>query len=300
MVRLEKDVPDDCLFSTLITDEADLQSAEILVKSKHAFAGAFSKSPMQVYSTIEVGDAFCDFPEVTVVVIREPDTLTGCLFGSKVFACSLAEEAARMGARTLIWIDPACLLLRPPLSFRLSAPHKVAFRPVHIMNIGQPSGEPVNDFWRQLYLITGNRIPSFSLQSFVDAKEIFPYFNNHCFSLDPSFGLCSKWLSTLERLWNDETFKPLVSDSPHRLFLFQAVLSAIITSLLDQEEILLLPPDYSYPYHLQAAIPVEKRTMLLNELTCVVYEEESLHPINLHGIGVNEPLTTWLSRHIKI
>jgi len=62
-------------------------------------------------------------------------------------------------------------------------------------------------------------------------------------------------MATLEELWIDETFKSYLTDSLHRIFLFQAVLSAVITSSLNWEEIRLLTPDYSYPYHLRAKIP---------------------------------------------
>lgn len=268
--------------------------------SKRAFAGGLSSSPALVYTLVEVGDTFSEFPEVSVAGIHHPASLAGCLFSAKVLACKLAEEAAHQAGKVMIWIDPACLLLRPPMQFLLTPPHKAAFRPVHITNVGQPAGQPLSGFWQQIYQATGNRIPDYTLQSHVDAREILPYFNTHCFSLDPSQELCSKWMATLEELWIDETFKSHLTDSLHRIFLFQAVLSAVITSFLNQEEIRLLTPDYSYPYHLQAKIPSEKRVKRLNELTCAAYEDESIHPDNLREIEVIEPLASWLREQVGI
>ena len=79
-----------------------------------------------------------------------------------------------------------------------------------------------------------------------------------------------------------------------RLFLFQAVLSALLTTRLKKEEILILPPDYIYPYHLQSSISPSKRMMRMNDLTCLVYEDVELDPEQLTDISIDEPLFTWL------
>lgn len=300
MVNSESATGDDGLFATLVTDEKDLISAVLLVNSKRAFAGPLSSSSFQIYSTIEVENVFSSIEEIKTVFLMPPKTLAGCLFGAKVFACKEAEAAAHQMGKTLIWIDPACLLVGSPMRFILSFPYKAAFRPVHITNVGQPVSEPLSGYWRQIYSATGNRVPNYSLQSFIESEEILPYFNTHCFSLDPSLGLCSKWMATLEQLLTDKTFTLHLSNSLHGIFLFQAVLSAVITANLNQDEICLLPPDYSYPYHLQERIPPDKRVNRLNELTCVVYEEESIHPGNLRGIEVIEPLASWLKEQVSI
>jgi hypothetical protein len=51
---------------------------------------------------------------------------------------------------------------------------------------------------------------------------------------------------------------------------------------------------------LQAKIPPEKQAKRLEELTCVVYEEESIHPHNLRDIEVIEPLKSWLRAHAAV
>jgi hypothetical protein len=299
MVRSVFDSSDECFFATLVTDESELRSAVLLVESKRAFAGALSGSCFLVFTTIEVGEAFSDFPEAGIFVIESPDKLAGCLFGEKVSACQLAEEKAQIAGKTLIWIDPCCLLLRQPSEFLIKPSYKAAFPPVHITNVGQRVHEPLSEYWRKIYEATGNQLPDFSIESFIDGEEILPYFNSHCFSLDPSIGLCANWLMTLEKTWNDPGQSYLL-DNSHRVFLFQAVLSAVVTSQLHRDEIRILSPDYSYPYHLQAKVPSEKRVQWMNELTCVVYEEESLHPGGLRGLKVDEPLASWLNENVKV
>ena len=71
-------------------------------------------------------------------------------FAGKVCASAQAEELATPGVRSLIWIDPACLIVRPPLLFDLGQSFDAAVRPVHIRNVGLPPGEPLNGFWKKI------------------------------------------------------------------------------------------------------------------------------------------------------
>jgi hypothetical protein len=294
----QKDISTQCLFATLVTDQKELDSTILLIKSKRAFSGSFSNSLMRVYTTIDPGNAFSGFAEVSTVKITPPETLSGCLFATKVAACRQAEADAREFGKTLIWIDPVCLLLQPPMEFLLSTPKKAAFRPVHISNIGQSADESLNDYWQYIYGHTGCHVPDFYVESFVDEKKLLPYFNSHCFSLDSSLNICETWMTKLETLWQEESLKTYLLDVPQRIFLFQAVMSAVITNSLKWDEIHILPPEYSYPYHLQSRVPPSKRIDCLNDITCVVYEEESIHPDDLQGIHVQEPLTSWLKENL--
>ena len=107
-------------------------------------------------------------------------------------------------------------------------------------------------------------------------------------------------MSKLEEIWKDKPFIQSLVEPAQRIFLFQAVLSAIITSKLTQDEIRILSLDYSYPYHMQQKIPPAKQAGRINELTCVVYEEESIHPDDLINIRVDEPLSSWLRDNLNL
>lgn len=290
---------DQALFATLITDPAELDAAILLIESKRAFAGALAFSTFLVYSTIDAGNSLNNYPEVQIEHLETPEILHKCPFGSKVFACSLAEKEAFQQKQTLIWIDPICLLLCPPLELLLQPPVKAAFRPVHIANIGQPVDEPLNHFWKSIFLRTGFPLSDFSLESYVDGRILLPYFNSHCFSLDPSIGICGDWVCVLQEILSDSSFAQHLAITPYRIFLFQAVLSGVILSKLTQSEIRILPADYSYPYHLQKDIPAAKRAERLEDTTCFVYEEKSPHPQDLTDIQVAGHLADWLRAHIR-
>ena len=82
-----------------------------------------------------------------------------------------------------------------------------------------------------------------------------------------------------------------------RLFLQQVIFSSLAACTFGETKIRVLPPDYSYPYHLQDKIPEPSKIYSLNKLTHVVYEECSMHPANLKIIDVDEPLTSWLREY---
>jgi hypothetical protein len=79
-------------------------------------------------------------------------------------------------------------------------------------------------------------------------------------------------------------------DTLHRVFLHQAVLSTLVAEELGQEEIRLLPPEYSYPLHMHDQLPPERRARTLNDLVCAAYEEA----IPIDGLPIAEPLRSWL------
>jgi len=82
-----------------------------------------------------------------------------------------------------------------------------------------------------------------------------------------------------------------------QIFLFQAILSALLATALDPKRIRILPPTYNYPYNLHASVPPDRRTQSLNDLMCFTYEERSINPSEMTDIGIREPLKSWLATH---
>lgn len=295
-------LPNRAVFATLVTDNSELKAARMLINSKHTFAGALAGEPFLVYSTFKPDNRPVDFAEnAALIQLSIPETLSGYLFGSKVFACYQAEEFARDKAKSIIWMDPAGIILRPPVDFLLENQYTAAFRPVHIRNIGQLVDKPLSGYWAYIYEKTGNRIPEFRVNSFVDSKEIYPYFNTHCFSIDPDLGLCRRWVNIMQELICDSGFQQnYCTEGLFRVFLHQAIMSALVTNELNENELKILPHDYSYPYHLQKDIPEEKRAKVMNNLTCMVYENLTLDPEQIEDIEIEEPLYSWLKGQLSL
>lgn len=88
-------------------------------------------------------------------------------------------------------IDPVCLLLQQPNCFLIGETYPAAFRPVHLRNIGQPGNLPLDNYWKRIFELTFGLLSAYTIYSFADDQELLPYFNTHCFSLNPQAQICS-------------------------------------------------------------------------------------------------------------
>ena len=80
-----------------------------------------------------------------------------------------------------------------------------------------------------------------------------------------------------------------------KIFFHQAVFSCVVCSMLKPDEISFLPMSCGYPLDLQAKIPVEKKIIKLNDLSCAITEHLwDKNPKWMDDFTVEEPLKTWL------
>jgi hypothetical protein len=155
----------------------------------------------------------------------------------------------------------------------------------------------MDGFWRRVYQAVGMGQTAFHVESFVDSETIRPYFNTHCFSVNPSLGLLRSWWNHFKALASDQEFQAgACRDELHRIFLHQAVLSALFTKSLDWKRIRLLPGEYSYPVHLHQGVPQARRLPALNSVVCAAYEESD----DLTALDAREPLKQWLLERLRI
>lgn len=288
---------DSCLFLTLVSTVEECRAACLLIDSLRSFGGAPGQGPILVFAA-DPEVVPCDSllsPGVRIVPLAMPKSLQDYPLADKTCACAQAEALAGPGTRSLVWLDAKCLFLKPPELLDLSPTFDIALRPVHIRNIGLPKEAPLDDFWRRIYTAAGLTDTSLTVESFVDCRRIRAYFNTHITAVNPQLGLFRRWQETLTALVEDRDFQSgPCRDDLHRIFLHQAVLSALIAATVEPARIRILPPDYSYPYNLQARVPPERRARTLNELTCAVYEGRDLDPARVTDIEIREPLRSWL------
>ena len=276
--------------------------ARLMIQSLRSFGGSLSESPVWILlrnrykpELSEFHGRSGDLGEVHLTPLVTEEPYKNYFLVDKVFACAQAEEVLHDEDFTLTWISPDSLVIKPPLLFDLNDDIRASFRPVHIRNIGSLLTDPVDCYWKKIYEIIGVNEISFSVESFVDQEEIRPYFNTHAFSIDPSLWICQRWLEFFKELVSDSRFQAEnCSDELHKIFLHQAVLSALVTKELGSSRIRVLPADYSYPLHLNEEVQINHRPRFLNDLTHLVYEEVSPHPVHLKNIEVLEPLRSWL------
>jgi len=289
------------VFVTAISHPAQLAPLRLLIQSLQSFGGSLSACPVWVYCADPQLCSSASFPppQVEYILLEIPTCVKAYPFGNKVAACAAAESLAGPETNALIWIDPDCLVIQPPQLFDLEPGIEAAFRPVHIGNVGLPASEPLDPFWQGIYAAVGVSDLSSTVTSFVDNQILRPYFNTHAFSINPALGLLTRWYALFQHLIAHQPFQQTAcADERHQIFLFQALLSALVAASLAPDQIRILPPTYNYPYNLHARVPVNLRPAALNHLVCLTYEGRTIHPGLVTDIQINLPLRAWLSERL--
>jgi hypothetical protein len=294
-------IMDQTMFLTLVRTTSERSCARILIDSIRSFGGVLSHCPIWLFEA-NPQRAPCDSlggMDVQVFSLSVPDPVRHYYFADKVYACAQAEEMVTPRVQSLIWIDPVCLIIRPPLLFDLGQSFDAAVRPVHIRNVGLAPTEPLDGFWKKICETVGVHDIQTTVETFVDAQRIRSYFNSHAFAINPSKDLLRRWFECFEALVCDEEYqKDTCQDERHQIFLHQAVWSALLVTRLGPKRVRVLPPDYNYPYNLHQSVPPDRRASALNDLVCIAYEDRSLDPNLVDDIDIRNPLRSWLSAHI--
>jgi hypothetical protein len=289
---------------SIVGSPAEERHVRFLIESLRAFGGELRDSPWLVFlpDPDAVPGACEGLAGVDLVPLAVDLAFRRQHFASKVHACAAAEEmcASDDGSSvgSLVWMNSGCLVARPPNLLSLEPPFEAAMRAVHIRNVGSPATEPPDEFWSEIYRTVGIEAPGISVESFVDRETIRPYFNTHLFSVDPSKGLLRRWLSLWKKMIADTAFVVgPCADEDHRVLLHQAILSALVTPLVETGRLSELPPPYSYPLHFHDRVPDDRRPATLDEVVCPVYEGSFRYPDSLNGLSAPEPLASWLREH---
>ena len=287
------------VFITAACTPCGRERAGWLIDSLRAFGGSLSQNPVWLFEADPRAECHHLAQHgLTVIPIQVPEAIKPALFSEKVFACAQAEAMAGPQVGSLVWIDPGCLVVNPPVLYELGADFDAAFRPVHIQNVGLRVDEPLDAFWQGIYAEVGMPDVSTTVQSFVDQWVLRAYYNSHAFAVNPALGILGRWLEHFQRLVSDAAFQQAAcQDDAHQIFLFQALLSALVTKEVNPARLRILPPEYNYPFNLQERVPAEHRARVLNDAVTFAYEDRSLNPAEITDIMVEEPLRSWLAAH---
>jgi hypothetical protein len=135
----------------------------------------------------------------------------------------------------------------------------------------------------------------YTIESFADGQTLRPYFNTHCFALNPAAGLARSWWAQFKAMVADHAFQAgPCRNEIHKIFLHQAILSTLVARQLPRERVRLLPPEYNFPLNLLDEMPAELQPATLNSLVNAVYEEA----FPWGGIEIEEPLHSWLRQRL--
>jgi hypothetical protein len=288
----------DTFFLTTTAEDTD-SKVILLVESLRDFGGEMADSLFGIFTAIPRLPRGLENERTHIFPLKVPPPVMKYPFGMKVAACAQAEQLVPAGVCTLIWIDPSCLVVKPPVLFELGSEFDAAFRPVHIRNIGLSPSEPLDAFWQGIYAALGVNDITTTVTSFIDGQCLRTYINSHAFSVNPALGLMHQWYELFQRLITDQHFQNAAcSDERHQIFLFQSILSALVATSLEPRRMRILPPTYNYPYNLHERAPIDRRAVALDNLVCFTYEDRSIHPSALTDIKLSQPLRAWLESRL--
>jgi hypothetical protein len=289
------------VFLSSARSPAELPALRLLIESLRTFGGVMDGYPVWIFAVEceeEIRRGLAGL-RVEVIPLPVPEPVGRYPFGAKVLACARADARAQAGIRSLVWLDPECLVVQPPVLFSLEDRYDAALRPVHIQNAGSGLSDPLDEVWKGVYTALGIGDVVREVESFVDRRSLRAYYNSHGLSVNPARGLFRRWQEVFGRLIRDEAFQATAcQDAVHRIFLFQAAFSALIASSLEERRIRLLPPTYNYPYNLQQRVPEERRAAALNDLVCFTYEGRDLQPDAVTDVEIRPPLRSWLEARL--
>lgn len=286
---------------TFMSAPGQERSIEALVQSVRKWGGPYRDSRIYVVST-----DFEEFPGhslklegVEVLPLEmDPAFLTYPL-AFKAFAAAQVETRVKGTVSTLIWLDPGAMVLNPLEPLDLAGRHDAAVRPVTLANtIAMPPQTPPDEFWKPIYGETGldyTKLPT--IETVVGSTKIQPYYNCESFSFNPGLGIAAEWARLLTGRLKDERYQKDVCTTPlRRLFLHQAVLSAVLTARIAPDRIKALPLAAGYPFTQHSRVPMSQKAASLNNVTVAIFDTTwDTNPGWMKIVPIEEPLKSWLA-----
>ena len=289
--------------SIVFPDQFSETNSYLFVKSVRDFAGALSTSRILLfYPEIQkqLSQTFSDrmsnlnvelIPfELDLEVLRFP-------FTAHAQAAALAESMSLGKSRILAWLANNTIFLREPKEFLLPDSISLGYRPVHHTLLGLRYNEPLDPFWTYIYEICN--VPEekvFPMKPHVEDFLIRPYFNAGILISQPEKHLFEKWRTKFLNTYSDNEFQEFYKkDNRYAIFVHQAILSAVILSAYQKEDVLELPSLYNYPVHLFNEDRTKERPAIIDD--CITFRHEGFYKDVDWRVKMpaKESLKQWLS-----
>jgi len=297
-------LPSTVAITTCVTDPTQVRNAALLVASLRRFGGPLADAPVVVGVDEPVREPAraLEQPGVRLVPLELPTEARSYPYAYKAYAAARAEALVADSADTLIWLDAEIVVLGSPTALLLDAEHAVAMRPVYLRNaIGLAPDQPVDAFWAAI--LADNHLKAAQLpvvETEVDGQKVRGYFNCGAIAVRPSLGLFREWARQMStRLADADYQRTACADGLHRVFLHQAVLSAIIVARTEPGQWRRLPRECGYPLHLHSQLPADRRVTRLADLSIVLHENVIDQPGAFDGIEIGRELRAFLDDQLR-
>jgi hypothetical protein len=288
------------VIATYVSDRLQVSHALCLIRSLRENGGKYHDSEVFIVNTCP--DLYlCGLDNLEGVRVMDsdmPHEYYSYPLAVKPFAAAQTERLVKGRDVTLAWFDPETIILSPPGGLQIKGKIKAVVQPVFLTNnISLLPGEPLNDFWNGIYGKTGVRYDDIPVvKSLIDGRNILAYYNCEIFSVNPADGICEQWAEIMDDLLSDRAFAfGICSTDRQKIFLHQAVLSAVIVSKAGKKGTGALDLRYGYPLHQHEKIPSDMEIPRLDNISCAILEDLwERNPSWMKDLIVSEPLKSRL------
>lgn len=291
-------------FALSVSTPTQEKNADLLVESIRTFGGEYANAPVYVVVKDSIDTPCKTIKSKGNVFIRthKYNQNINFYFAEKVYACAQIEEEVKNTVKNLVWLDNEVLVFSQPSKLILNAPYKIGIRPVFLHNgISCYANTKPNAYWNNIFNHTGvNPVKIPVVETAIDEKKIFAYYNCQVVSVNPKVGIFREWAKKFDEILADSNYMQTAMPTAwHQFFLHQAILSAIITSKIPEKEIFTLPSTYNYSLNTHFDYPKNKQAKKINDLTIIIHELTlTNHPDWVELYGVQNPLKDWLNQRM--
>jgi hypothetical protein len=287
-------------------DSLSETNALLLIESIRTFAGSLSDADIWCYtpkSREEISSRSKTRMKelgVELVPFEIDSEISSFPFTRHAHAAALAESRSKGTAELVAWLAPNTLVLQEPTKFILESGISLGYRPVHHKLLGLNYDEPLDTFWSAVYEFC--KVPTqdtFVMKTQVEDLAIRPYFNAGVLVARPEKSLFKSWRDTFLNVYQEPVFKRLYrEDRRYAIFVHQAILSGIILSGLEQDEIEELPANYNYPLNLYHEDITENRPEVIEDCITIRHEGFYQDPEWKSKMPARNELKEWIANII--
>jgi glyoxylase-like metal-dependent hydrolase (beta-lactamase superfamily II) len=283
-----------------VSQPTTAQNAALFIRSIRRFGGEMKDIPIHVMNDAGAG-LYLDPLKGLDIAIHDfplPPALRDFPFAAKVFACAAAERLLADQASVLLYFDTEMICFSSFEKLLIPDGRSVSVRPVMLLNrVGQTPDQPVDDYWNPIYADAGMEDGSFpAVTTYVDEKTIRFYINCEVMAVRPGLGIFREWERAFrKRVEDPEYLSKTCADPLRRIFLHQAVLSAVLLAKTGPEKIHWIPDGYVYSAQLHERMPPAKKAARLNGAPVAGYDlQYAADPALLSLVPIDEPYRSWI------
>ena len=294
--------------SSIFSSKHSITNALLLAESIRDFAGKLSESQIWFYTMSNGGELPANVEDrlqaigVELIPVKVDREVGKFFFVPEVVAATEAEERALNKADVLVWLGSNTIVLREPSDLLLPRGKNLGYRPVHHTLVGSRIDAPLDPFWSLVYDhcgVTGDHV--FPMKTHIEGTTVRPYLNAGLVVTRPEKRLIRNWRDSFLSLYREPELERLYKiDGRYRIFIHQAVLSAVAMVSFPRGELLELPPTYNYPIHLYNDDVTGQRPHTIEELVTLRHEGFYDDPDWAEKMPAKEPLKKWLSEKLLI